>query len=51
MALEIHKLQSNLGGYQFFGDLLDKIRQFYRFADAGSERYIPAQQIRVEFIR
>ncbi|KAI1280306.1 Hypoxanthine-guanine phosphoribosyltransferase [Halotydeus destructor] len=50
------------GGYQFFSDLLHKIRQYYRFSTIAesrsslpngghSRRSVTPQQIRVEFIR
>jgi len=43
------------GGYQFFSDLLDKIRQLYRYRSSADDinKDVPegAQQIRVEFIR
>ncbi len=46
------------GGYQFFTDLLDKIRQLYRYRSSFEsptkgllDDRLDAQQIRVEFIR
>jgi hypoxanthine phosphoribosyltransferase len=46
------------GGYQFFNDLLDKIRQLYRYRSSSQslnkdllDDKLDAQQIRVEFIR
>jgi len=46
------------GGYQFFSDLLDKIRQLYRYRSSSEtlskdllDERLDAQQIRVEFIR
>ena len=49
------------GGYQFFSELIEKIRQYYRFSsfakDAGNERKgkqpesAKSQQIKVEFVR
>jgi hypoxanthine phosphoribosyltransferase len=46
------------GGYQFFTDLLDKIRQLYRYRSSSEspskgllDDTLDAQQIRVEFIR